>query len=136
MVDFYVLPGSDQIHNTGIYYMLKPIQNQRKIKSSWKLNNTIPTMTEVGIHFYYHKKLLTEKKDLFLKIMWFSYNFGLFFMYYPDLYRIRFMVSWSGSGSGQIMRIRPDPDPQYCLGGSGSTSWNHATDPVWIREAH
>ena len=39
----------------------------------------------------------TQNYDLFLKIIWYSYIFGRFFMCYPDPYWINFIVSWSGS---------------------------------------
>ena len=59
---------------------------------------------ELIIHIY------AAKNHLFLGIIWYSYNFGRFFMCFPDPYWIRFMVSFSGPGSrGVYFSVRHPP---------------------------
>ena len=66
------------------------------------LKTMIYSLLVISLLFIY----INQKSALFLKTIWYSYNFGWFFMCYPDPYRIRFLVSLSGSGSGQVKRIR------------------------------
>ena len=46
--------------------------------------------------FYVISRIYKTKSDLYLKIIWYSYNFGGFFMCYPDPF---FTKPWNGTGS-------------------------------------
>ena len=103
----------------------------------------IITMTFCYLRAYY--SCILNIKVIFLKIIWYSYNFGRFFISYPDPYRIRIMkwirilpneVGPGGSGSttlqfffffNQIYKVRSEQEPENCL--------NYLLGCNWFEEA-